>query len=94
MGTKELVVSIILFVLVGVVQFLNYLTGTIFIINIALSLICVLLLMMIVISINSVLDQLIKKSTVIQVDAKKYVFYWLLFICLLQTFILIVFSGM
>ncbi len=32
---------------------------------------------------NNVIDMAIKKSTIIKVDAKKYVFYWLLFICLL-----------
>ncbi len=48
---------------------------------------------MIAISINGVLDQTVKKSTIIQVDAKKYVFYWLLFICLLMAFVLIVYSG-
>lgn len=48
---------------------------------------------MIVISINGLIDKAIKKSTVIKVDAKKYVFYWLLFICLLETFALIVYSG-
>lgn len=93
MSTKSLIIAIILFVVIGVIQFLNYFTGSIFIINMALSVICVLLLIMIVISINSVLDQVLKKSTIIQVDAKKYVFYWLLFICLLQTFVLIVYSG-
>lgn len=93
MSTKSLVMAIGLFVIIGVIQFLNYFTGSVFIINLALSLICVLLLIMIVISINSVFDQVLKKSTVIQVDAKKYVFYWLLFICLLQTFVLIVYSG-
>ena len=93
MSTRTLIIAIALFVVVGVIQFLNYFTGSIFLINIGLSIIVVLLLIMIVISINSVLDQVLKKSTVIQVDAKKYVFYWLLFICLLQTLILIVYSG-
>ena len=80
-------------VLIGVLQFINYMTGMIYLINIAQSIICFLLLMMIMISINGPLDQVIKKSTVIQIDAKKYVFYWLLFICLLMTFMLIVYSG-
>ena len=93
MKTKEIVLSVIIFVIVGVIQFINYLTGMVYLINLALSIICFLLLMMIMISINSPLDQIIKKSTIIQVDAKKYVFYWLLFICLLMTFILIVYSG-
>ena len=93
MSTKELIVAIGLFVVLGIIQFVNYFTGMVFIINLVLSLICFLLLMMIGISMNGVFDQVIKKSTVIKVDAKKYVFYWLLFICLLQTFVLIVYSG-
>ena len=93
MSTKGLIVSVIMFVIIGMVQFLNYFTGTVFLLNLALSLVAIILLVMIVISINGVLDQIIKKSTIIQIDAKKYVFYWLLFICLLQTFVLIVYSG-
>ena len=83
MSTKEIVISIAFFVVIGVVQFINYLTGMIYLINLAVSLICFVLLMMIMISVNTILDQIIKKSTIIKVDAKKYVFYWLLFICLL-----------
>jgi len=49
---------------------------------------------MISIALNAVIDKAIKKSTIIQVDAKKYVFYWLLFICLIETFVLIVYSGL
>ena len=83
MSRGELIIAIGVFVVMGVIQFINYLTGTVFLLNLAMSVICFLLLMMIVISTNSVFDQVLKKSTVIQVDAKKYVFYWLLFICLL-----------
>lgn len=83
MSRGELITAIGLFVVIGVIQFINYLTGSVFLLNLAMSVICFLLLMMIVISTNGVLDQVLKKSTVIQVDAKKYVFYWLLFICLL-----------
>ena len=90
---KQIAIWLTIFIITGVLQFINYLTGMIYLINIALSIITFLLLMMIMISINSPLDQIIKKSTVIQIDAKKYVFYWLLFICLLMTFMLIVYSG-
>jgi hypothetical protein len=86
-------VAIGLTVVVFLLQFVNYYTGMVFLLNLALSVICFLLLVMVAISMNSVLDQVLKKSTVIQVDAKKYVFYWLLFICLLETFVLIVYSG-
>lgn len=42
---------------------------------------------------NSVMQAAIKKSTILKTDAKKYVFYWLLIICLLGTFVMIVYSG-
>lgn len=93
MSKGELIAEILILVVIGVIQFLNYFTGTIFILNIALSLVCFFMLTMIVISVNNKLDQAVKKSTIIQVDAKKYVFYWLLFICLLMAFMLIVYSG-
>jgi hypothetical protein len=83
MSTKELIVAISIFMMIALVQFVNYFTGTIFLINIALSAICFLLAVMVAISVNGLIDKAIKKSTVIKVDAKKYVFYWLLLICLL-----------
>ena len=85
---------ICLFILIGITQLINYLGGNLFLINIALGVVCFLLLVMISIALNTIIDKAIKKSTVIQVDAKKYVFYWLLFICLIETFVLIVYSGL
>lgn len=67
--------------------------GLIYIINIVMSLVISVLLLMIVIAGNSVVENAVKKSTILKTDAKKYVFYWLLFICLLGTFVLVVFSG-
>lgn len=83
MSNKELITTITIFIAIALVQFINYFTGSIFLINIALSAVCFLLAVMVAISINGLVDKAIKKSTVIKVDAKKYVFYWLLFICLL-----------
>ena len=83
MRTSEMVVFICLFIAIGFTQFLNYFGGNIFLINIALGVICSLVMVMISIALNGVIDKAIKKSTIIQVDAKKYVFYWLLLICLL-----------
>lgn len=64
-----------------------------YIINIVMSLVVSTLFLMISIASNAVVDSAIKKSTILKTDAKKYVFYWLLSICLLGTFVLIVFSG-
>jgi hypothetical protein len=92
-STKELILGIVAFVVIGVIQFITYFTGGVFLVSIALAVVCFLLVMMVVISINGLIDKAIRKSTLIKVDAKKYVFYWLLFICLLETFALIVYSG-
>lgn len=92
-STKELIGYIAAFVAVFFIQFMNYFTGAIFIISIGLSIVFLFLLAMVLMSMNGMIDNAIKKSTVIKVDAKKYVFYWLLFICLLETFVLIVYSG-
>lgn len=90
---KHLLVGIGLAVVTVVIQFLNYMIGLIYIINIVMSLVISVLLLMIVIAGNSVIENAVKKSTILKTDAKKYVFYWLLFICLLGTFVLVVFSG-
>ena len=74
-------------------QFLNYMMGTMYLINIAMSVVIGALLYMVAKSSHPLVDKAVKKSTVLKTDAKKYIFYWLLFICLLATFVLIVFSG-
>lgn len=91
--TTELVLYIVGVILVAFIQFLNYFTGAVFLISISLSVVCLFLLAMVLFSMDGMIDNAVKKSTVIKVDAKKYVFYWLLFICLLETFVLIVYSG-
>lgn len=90
---KHILIGIGLGVLILVTQFLNYMIGIMYIINIAMSLVISTLFLMIVIAGNSVIEEALKKSTILRTDAKKYVFYWLLFICLLGTFVLVVFSG-
>lgn len=82
-SNQELVVYIVGFIVVAFIQFLNYFTGAIFLISVALSVVCLFLLAMVLFSMDGMIDNAVKKSTVIKVDAKKYVFYWLLFICLL-----------
>lgn len=65
MRTNEMVFFISLFILIGITQFINYLGGNLFIINIALGIICFLLLVMVSIALNTVIDKAIKKSTII-----------------------------
>jgi cobalamin biosynthesis protein CobD/CbiB len=90
---KHIIVGIILLILIIITQFLNYIVGIMYLINIVMSLVISTLILMISIAGNSVIEETLKKSTILRSDAKKYVFYWLLFICLLGTFALVVFSG-
>lgn len=93
MGGKAKGVAVAIFLAVALIQFVNYFTGGSFMINIGLSIVVFLLALMVLVSLDGLIDAAIKKSTIIKVDAKKYVFYWLLFICLAETFVLIVYSG-
>ena len=85
------VIGVIIFT--GVVQFMNYMIGITYIINIGMSLVVCALLFMLIFSGDSILDRAIIKSTILKTDAKKYIFYWFLFIVFLYTFILIIYSG-
>lgn len=76
-----------------ITQFINYLIGTVYVINIVMSLVISALFMLVAVAGHSVVETSIKKSTILKTDAKKYVFYWLLLICLLGTFVMIVYSG-
>lgn len=80
---KHLILGTIILLLTLFVNFLNYFLGLMYIINILMSLIFVVLLFMCLVAANSLLENLLKKSTILKTDAKKYVFYWLLLICLL-----------
>lgn len=74
-------------------QFLNFIIGTMYIINIIMSIVICTMLLMIALTLNRFIDRTIKQSTIFKTEAKKYVFYWLLLICMLATFVLFVYSG-
>ena len=80
---KHLILGSIIFLMALFMSFLNYFLGMMYIVNIVISVIFVILLFMCLVAGDSVLDKLLKKSTILKTDAKKYVFYWLLLICLL-----------
>lgn len=90
---KHIIVGIIIAVVAFVTQFINYLVGTVYVINIVMSLVISALFMLVAVAGDSVIEAAIKKSTILKTDAKKYVFYWLLLICLLGTFVMVVYSG-
>lgn len=86
MGTipkKHLILGSVVLLIILFINFLNYFLGLMYIINIFLSIIFVILLFMCLVAANSLIEDLLKKSTILKTDAKKYVFYWLLFICFL-----------
>lgn len=80
-------------ILIGLVQFINYFLGLVYIINLVIGIVFCVLFAMVTQSCNALIDKAIKKSTILKLDAKKYVFYWLLLICLLETFIIIAYSA-
>lgn len=86
MGTipqNHLILGCLLLFIILIIQFFNYIIGMIYIVNIVLSCIFFILFFMCFVGANSFFETLIKKSTILKTDAKKYVFYWLLLICLL-----------
>lgn len=80
---KHLILGTIIVLVTLFINFLNYFLGMMYIINIVMSIIFVVLIFMCLVAANSILEKVLKKSTILKTDAKKYVFYWLLLICLL-----------
>ena len=91
--TKHIALGISLFVITGIVQFMNYFTGAMYLINIATGIIIGTLLFMVVISGESLFEKSIKKVTILKTNSKKYVFSWVLLITMMCTVILILFSA-
>lgn len=89
----HIIAGITIAVIAFLTQFLDYMTGTMFIINIVMSLVISILLTLIAIACNGIIEGAVRKSTILKTDAKKYVFYWLLIICLLGTFVMVLYSG-
>jgi hypothetical protein len=75
------------------VQLVNYIVGIIYLMNVAMSLVVSALLLMVAIAANTIIDSLIKKSTVLKTQSKQTSFSWLLFICLLGALELVILSG-
>ena len=91
--TKHIFLGVLMFVITGVIQFMNYFTGTVYLINIVTGIIIGTLLFMIVISGESLFEKSIKQVTILKTNAKKFLFSWVLLITLLCTLILILFSA-
>jgi hypothetical protein len=63
---KHIFAGIGLVVLVIVIQFINYMVGLIYLINIAMSLVVTALLFMLAIAGNTIIESIVKKSTILK----------------------------
>lgn len=88
-GVLELILSIIVMGLV----FIKYIMGNDFIINIVLAIMYFLIYYYSLKFMDSYVDSLIQKSTIQERSAKKYVFYWFLYLVLSETFATILYSS-
>lgn len=76
-----------------IVQLLNYLLGEQYLVSMALGIVIFAIVFMILVFMNSYVDTIMKKSTVMTQEAKKYSFYWLLYLALAETFAMIVYNS-
>ena len=70
---------------------INYFNGTVFIINLVLSVLISLFYLFFVLITDLQIDELIKKLTILKLEAKRYIFYCLLFLLLCEGFAIIIF---
>lgn len=75
------------------IQLVNYLLGYQYLINIGLGTIYFVTIFAFLIFLNSSIDSVIKKSTIMTIDAKRYIFYWLLYLGILECFAIIVYQS-
>jgi hypothetical protein len=90
---KDIAMGIGLVVVVIVVQFVNYMVGIVYLINICTSLVITAMLLLLAIASNTVIESLIKKSTILKTKAKGTTFSWLFFICLMEALVVVILSG-
>lgn len=75
------------------IQLINYLLGEQYLINIGLGTIYFITIFAFLIFLNSSIDTIIKKSTIMTIDAKRYIFYWLLYLGIMECFAIIVYQS-
>ena len=92
-NSVHLALGISVFIFAGIVQFLNYFIGIIYILNIVMSVAIAILYFTIAYTGDSIIDNVIQKTTIMYTSAKKHIFYWLLLICFLSSIVLIIYSG-
>ena len=75
------------------IQLVNYLLGYQYLINIGLGALYFITIFAFLVFLNSSIDSVIKKSTIMTIDAKRYIFYWLLYLGILECFAIIVYQS-
>lgn len=75
------------------IQLVNYLLGEQYLINIGLGAIYFITIFAFLVFLNSSIDTIIKKSTIMTIDAKRYIFYWLLYLGIFECFSIIVYQS-
>ena len=73
--------------------FQKYIIGLAFLISIAIGILYFILYFFCIIFMDNYLDSLIRKSSITSMDAKKYVFYWFLWLLLAEVLAIILYSG-
>lgn len=74
------------------VQLINFLLGEQYLASLALGLVYFGTIFMLVVFVNPYIETAMRKSTVMTLEAKKYSFYWLLYLVLAETFAVICYS--
>ncbi|KAL4473797.1 hypothetical protein ABPG74_022661 [Tetrahymena malaccensis] len=92
-SVKYKIFEIVLSILVLLLVLIKYLMGSDFIINILLAVMYFLIYYYSLKFMDSYIDSLIQKSTIQERSAKKYVFYWFLYLVLSETFATILYSS-
>lgn len=75
------------------VQLVNYLLGEQYIVSMCLGIVYAGSVFLLLAFINNYVDTGIRKSTIMVTEAKKYSFYWLLYLIIAETFAMIVFNS-
>lgn len=76
------------------VEMVDYVLGLQHLVSIALGFVLFLVTYLILRFLNSHFDSVIRKSTVMSIDAKRYTFYWLMYISLFELIALIIYSNL
>lgn len=90
---KGFLIKVAIGILFVVVQLLNCILGEQYLISMLLGIVYGGSLLMLLAFINTYVDTIVRKSTIMITEAKKYSFYWLLYLTIAETFAMIVYNS-